>query len=907
MAFVRTAISTTGNTTAGSPNLTNVVNTTGIYAGMLIYGANIPADTLVNSVSGTTVVMNRNAVATQTGVTITGQYITQTGTDADPSGLSAMTGVTTITSGTGSRLKSIFDLGTNQLRIQGTLTHDPDQYTFVSGLQLAVRLESGTYNYGIATTVNGKTSYSKSCGLELTYQGGIASNFPIQMTGGTFNWRGGIIRLGGAFSMTNGTFDQKGDTSVAYNNNTGTQIQLRTILPPANMRYEKIKLAGVNQVFFWTTQTYAAISAALENGGIQTPAGFSATQTYADFVFANNQAPGDFYINQLSGTSSTLSIVKNPDVIPRVTQLNTAAYGVVETRTSLAFNVSDSNGVSAANVVGYVKDSNNGARTNENQLTSYTSDQTYIASSSVAGAISLGDILVDVQMRNPAATNTVKHDYRSNYGNGSADFNVFLGGYEYLATATRQTLIGNGGRSVAWTMFDDTNVTASRANALTKLASSFTVNATTKVVTVTANSNYDDLYDALKAWKYNGTQTNVEAPVIDSLVVSANGSNLTAYTGWSLVVNSGVTFSSGAKFTFVYFDTVTNNGTITGIYSSLAGTSTIWRFEDVAVGSSIVIYDDSGVTKYFQGNITTAGDYNYYIPPGTTGTYSWAIELYGKQRQSGSFAANTGGLLFYAPIYIEDVGITETTQATVEAYTTIETPERFYDRTAVFRLTEQGIKVGQIVTRSGTAIEIQSGLSHVINKDAASVYALSGGVITTKSVSYAAGTKYTTEILVPPATLTANTTEVITIAIEDANGNSQVTINGGDGEFELWKVTTATATADYATGTLLDTVGNGIYRFVGVTGFDIVGVDVNSNIRRRSSMAKGIYTQAFYVGDQIQLAQAPQVIENGIKLDVLTVNIEDIKGTGFTKDKHSLTKIWRIAKFAASVASWFKR
>jgi hypothetical protein len=90
---------------------------------------------------------------------------------------------------------------------------------------------------------------------------------------------------------------------------------------------------------------------------------------------------------------------------------------------------------------------------------------------------------------------------------------------------------------------------------------------------------------------------------------------------------------------------------------------------------------------------------------------------------------------------------------------------------------------------------------------------------------------------------------------------------------------------------LLATVGNGVYRFIGVSGFDIVGVDTNSNIRRRTSMAKGIYTQAFYVGDQIQLAQAPQVIENGIKLDILQVEIEAIKGAGFASATDSLAEI----------------
>jgi hypothetical protein len=125
--------------------------------------------------------------------------------------------------------------------------------------------------------------------------------------------------------------------------------------------------------------------------------------------------------------------------------------------------------------------------------------------------------------------------------------------------------------------------------------------------------------------------------------------------------------------------TTANGAVIQGVYTSSAGTSTVFEFQGIAVGSSIVIYDASGVTKLFQQEVTTAGDYPYYIPAGTTGTYTWAIELYGKQRQSGSFAANTGGLLFYEPIYVEDVGISQTTKATVAAYTAISDLDRFYD------------------------------------------------------------------------------------------------------------------------------------------------------------------------------------------------------------------------------------
>ena len=384
-------------------------------------------------------------------------------------------------------------------------------------------------------------------------------------------------------------------------------------------------------------------------------------------------------------------------------------------------------------------------------------------------------------------------------------------------------------------------------------------------------------YNSGNLFSYSGgvLTTNFATVTVDATAASKISYNSTTN---ALIIKSSVLTDTTAVTSWVNAAgtiTLANGAQIQGIYQSSAGTSTTFRFESVQVGSSIVIYDASGVTKYFQGSVATAGDYNYYIPPGTTGTYYWAIEKYGKQRESGSFAANTGGLLFYAPLYVEDVGVDVTNQATVAAYTEIETASKFYDRTALFRLTEQGIKLGQIATRSGTAIEIGT-FSHVINKDAASVYSVSGSTITTKSTAYAGDSRYTTEIATPPATITANTVEVITIVIEDNNGNSQLTINGGDGTFQLWKVTTATATADYATGTLLATVGNGVYRFIGVSGYDIVGVDTNSNIRRRTSMAKGIYVQAFYVGDQIQLAQAPEVLEILTKVDILQVGIDDL-------------------------------
>jgi hypothetical protein len=311
---------------------------------------------------------------------------------------------------------------------------------------------------------------------------------------------------------------------------------------------------------------------------------------------------------------------------------------------------------------------------------------------------------------------------------------------------------------------------------------------------------------------------------------------------------------------------------ITALYTDAAGASTTFRFENITVGSSIIIYDGSGVTKYFQQEVTGAGDYSYYIPPGTTGTYTWAIEQYGKQRQSGSFAANTGGLLFYEPIYVEDVGISQTVKATVAAYTAISDLDRFYDFTAYRRLSEDFIKLGQIATRSGTAVEIGN-RNLTVNAAASVMESITGLTITIKSGVLAPGSKYSTIIATPPRLVTAATTEVITAAIEDGAGDSSVTIQGGSGNFTLWKLANATPEADYATGTNLGNVGNVTYRFLNAPGFKIVIVDNVTGYRITCPMDKGIYTRGLFFGDQVQLAQSAEVTQINTKVDILTNNV----------------------------------
>ena len=883
MTFTRTAVSITGNVTINSTSVTSVSSTTQLFIGMAVYGAQIQSDTVITAIAGATVTLSKGAISTLAGATITGQYVTQTGTDTDPTGIASMTGVTAIDVGTGTTRRTVYNLGTNQLRVRGTFTHDPDLFEMVFTVQNGLLIESGgTYNLGVARTLNNQTQHSKGTGLVFAYVGAVASQFGLNIRGGSLVWNGGVVKTSCPLYLESGTLVSNSYDSVLQNTNPGTDMQVRCLVPPT---FNAITLSGISYAFLqFLNNGWNSASVKYEFCAYQTPGGGGAARVVINPIFTGNQSTSDVKLNQLTGTQQ-ITTIKNADRFPVVTRLNNGAKGDIPIVQTLTLNMVDSTNAAAPNVVGYVKDSNNGSRV-DSSVSSYVADRTYIGVSDASGTIAMGDILTAVVQDVAASQTAINYDYRSNFAGQSADFNIYLGGYSYAPAVTRQTLMGNNGTSVRWTLFDDSNVTLPRAKALTKLASSFAIDPVLKKITVTADSTLDDLYDVAKAYKYQGSIEAFETPTVFSQIVTANGSNISLPSGWTLQVNNGATLSTGTKFTYVYADTVTTIGSITSVYGSLAGVSTIWEFQNVQAGATLAVWDSTGATKLFVSN-AAAGSHRLYIAPGSTGTYYYAVEKYGTRRESGDFPASNGGLLWYVPSFTEDVGISEQSLTTVQGYTNIDTLDKLYDSIAAYRLTEAGVKMGNIAERAGTALDIAS-FSLRVNQAAPSNIAIASGIITIRSTSLANGSKYTLVTATPPNTVEGVTNEIITADIEDGNGNSSVSLNGGDGTFELWKVPNTTSVDDYATGTLLGTVSNGKFRFLSQPGFAIVGRDITSNIRRRVLMDKGVYQMAFYVGEQIQLAQQPEVLTILERVQVLQVDVESVKGNGFTAANDSL-------------------
>jgi hypothetical protein len=369
--------------------------------------------------------------------------------------------------------------------------------------------------------------------------------------------------------------------------------------------------------------------------------------------------------------------------------------------------------------------------------------------------------------------------------------------------------------------------------------------------------------------KTNFTTVNVDATATSKITYNSSTNTLTIKAS-NLVSNSTVLSWNNSIGTV----NLLNGATIQGIYQDSTGTSTTLQISGFDANSSVYVEDNSAVQKYYSA--TATGTVTVYIPPTGTGSWYYAVEKYGNQRQSDFFTFS-GGLKSIIVKALTDTGISVTNQSTVSAYTSLNTPDKIYDYVAYLRLSVPHISYGQIVFKNGTALDLQDA-SMLVNQSAVDVasFNFSTKLLTVKSSSLGIGTTYEKIITTPPETIEANTTEVITCPIEDANGDSSLTIQGGSGNFTLWKISNATAEDDYATGTNLGSVGNVTFRFLQAPGFKIVVRDNTTSFRQVVSMDKGIYTTGLFFGDQVQLAQSAEVTLINNKVDVIGVDLVTI-------------------------------
>jgi hypothetical protein len=824
--------------------------------------------------------------------------IDQSGADTDPSGLSALIGVNTTRVG----IQAVYDLGVMRLRTVGAaavFSYDANRHCIVWSNQIVA--PEFTNGSGRTATITGARTdgtytapyYPRAMAMPRVLPAGDSTFLPAHRS--VLN--NGILNLSGVWMDTNQVQEMGGTANF-------TEVKWSCTDQQSNYRMNSggININGMD--LHNMPLTLLASAAALNglrfyNSGY-TPVSLPAVAPGSPRIYTNWNFLGALpLMNNFSGNANYVEFVNFGDWAGFRLATNSAVNMAARFAKAVTVSVLNSASAPITGAIVYRLDTNNGSRV------TYTADEHFIQTTA-SGAAS-GKILALIgRLPAGAANNSTQYtafmDCRNAANDQSGNDVLRYVSYEHLLASRAINTKGINTLTVEQTLFDDPSITLSKAAAIAKLASSFTIDPATQTVTVTANSNYDDLYDVVKAHKATANALNLATPTLDSLIVTPSGSNLTAFTGWKLAVNNGITFSGGAKFTFIKFAVITLNGTgsIQGLYESSAGPNTIFEFQDLITdNSSAVIITDvaTGVVKLYQRNPATSS-LRLYIAPGTTGTYRFRVYHYGSKPETGTFAANAGGFIYYVPDYAEDIGITQPTLATVEAYTRLDDLDKYYDYLGAFQLTAAGAALGPIGERDGTAIRsgsLSGKLNH--NPPGGALLSVSGGVITVKTNVMNKTPKFTTLIADPPATWTVHTNEIFDCEIEDGNGDSSLTISAASvSTFELWKIADSVPEDDYATGTLLDTVGIGKYRFLHADGFKIVVRDVVTGYRVPVEMEKGIYPAELFFGASVQLAQAALVEANNELLQLVRIDLDDIKGTGFQKDVHSLTIIAKMKK-----------
>ena len=518
---------------------------------------------------------------------LSGSIITQSGTDADLSGLSGISGVTTVAQGAASKPYTVYSIGDRRLTINGTLSHNPaiEQLVIGDGISGAsILVNSGTYNYGITTVFSGFTQRSTELGLVITRISNSNFDQPVfDVNGsGTFNWNGGVINTGGTFYFRSGSTVTINDAVINIQNPNGGQL-FRSFT--TNLNVNGLKKIGGAVLLYSSPASFAGYEPIHSDLSPQS----SGRQDYS-LLFYGNSTPitvenfkgfgnpvdlgyidggGAILKNPLNGSSTTIG--------GWLSGSRSDTYTITTKDVDISF-VNDLGAVVNPKV--YAVDVNSGNRKNQ-QGNNDLADKVY-SSTAVAGATSLE---VTTGIYNAINTQNDIMDVRFTGDVASFKFAE----YSRALSNTSINLKGNDAAVVEWILFPDTLITQSvraTVDAYSTLDDSleFYDRAKSNLVTnfagqiatfVTRSGNLTD------AGAYN---VNIDATAGVAFAISGNTITIKTSTFVGDMVTTGViTLLNGATFNGTRTDA---NGTVAPlVFFTITG---------LVVGCEVRLYDDDG-------------------------------------------------------------------------------------------------------------------------------------------------------------------------------------------------------------------------------------------------------------------------------------------------------------------------
>jgi len=519
--------------------------------------------------------------------TLSGTTITQTGTDADLSGLDGIAGVT-VTDFTTHKIYSVVGL---VLRVDGTMTIDPEVEQLVfdttSPAQTIVVNSGGVLNVGLEQTYGNpsQTYYSGNTAIIFTRNQGsqwLATSAMIRaLSGGAFNMYGGVIKMsGGNIWMNSGSTQIWRDATFVCDDRTArlyvysgsnadvdglTVWGFNTVNNETNADLKRMKVINSLWAIFVNS---IAIDTTIES--------FEKIATEYDGVTDNANRYN--YINRVGGST---------DFISSARYTNSAIQKRIQIRgyQRIKFSVKDATGNAIEGVETFIRDTVD-ANAYDNSYPTYaenfTDERTYNATTNVSGETP-DQLLLTYAVIQDASSPTVYTvvspntvapvSYRSDSGTDTDDFTVHFFHYNYDYAPTTFFAKDGSDKTVNWTLFDDPNITQT-----TKA----TVDAYTTI------DNLDQLYDRAKSWKVDAA--NVEYPTVSTQPIT--GANSVLDLGaMDLVVDA----SAGSAFAVnTTTNTITINSTALGVGSKFTGLTTTGAVSTANAATLEFGYNHSG-------------------------------------------------------------------------------------------------------------------------------------------------------------------------------------------------------------------------------------------------------------------------------------------------------------------------
>ena len=248
------------------------------------------------------------------------------------------------------------------------------------------------------------------------------------------------------------------------------------------------------------------------------------------------------------------------------------------------------------------------------------------------------------------------------------------------------------------------------------------INWADRTITPTANLDFDEINARLDHELALTANSDKPNPRIIA------GDSLTLASGWTLVVNAGITISEGnaIKKLIVPAITINETGAITGLYQ--LGTSPSARLQTTGLEAcSLAVLDNTGAVYDFADNLT--GTKTEYLAPGKTGTWTAIAERLGFKRQTTTFTPGLGGDASFAPIWVPDVSLLVTDAAVIAARDHAATPNQTLENACHWRTTAPGIKY-DLVSKDGTSVVIGCDAHFVATASVPVAYDATANVLT---------------------------------------------------------------------------------------------------------------------------------------------------------------------------------